>query len=199
MNKHSNFIALPLLLIAFIFTIISCSNNQENSTSFRKLSIGSELDSLNGVKVYYNESFSNTSGRNVTSDGYNLGLKYQCVEFVKRYYFEHYNHKMPNAWGNAKDFFLKKLKDGQLNHDRGLIQCKNGSKFKPEVGNIVVFDGSMFNRYGHVAIISKVSENEIEVIQQNCGTSARVDYPLIHKNSGFTIKESRILGWLKMR
>ena len=55
-------------------------------------SVGQRIDSLNGVFVYYNGSVSNVSGRNKASDGYNLGMKYQCVEFVKRYYLEYLNH-----------------------------------------------------------------------------------------------------------
>lgn len=70
--------------------------------------VGQAIDSLNGVYFYYNGSVDNVVGRNTTADGYNLGLKYQCVEFVKRYYFEHFNHKMPNSYGHAKDF-LKTL------------------------------------------------------------------------------------------
>ncbi len=49
--------------------------------------IGSIIDEFNGVAVYYNHNVGNVSGRNLAPDGYNLGLKYQCVEFVKRYYF----------------------------------------------------------------------------------------------------------------
>ena len=76
----------------------------------RSMEIGDKVDSLNGVFVYYNHSVGNVSGRNTTADGYNLGLKYQCVEFVKRYYYENLNHKMPNSYGHAKDFFVTYLK-----------------------------------------------------------------------------------------
>ena len=55
--------------------------------------IGQKIDSLNGVYVFYNGNVSHVMGRNTTKDGYNLGLKYQCVEFVKRYYYEYFNHK----------------------------------------------------------------------------------------------------------
>ncbi|MFA0963395.1 hypothetical protein AB9P05_16445 [Roseivirga sp. BDSF3-8] len=50
------------------------------------------------------------SGRNLTPDGYNLGLKYQCGEFMKRYYYLHLNHKMPDSYGHARDFFNPSLK-----------------------------------------------------------------------------------------
>ncbi len=71
-------------------------------------SIGKTLDSFNNVAVYYNGSVENIVERNTTPDGYNLGLKYQCVEFVKRYYYEYYHHKMPDSYGNAIDFYDKK-------------------------------------------------------------------------------------------
>ena len=86
----------------------------------RNYSVGQQIDSLNGVFVFYNGGVDNVSGRNTTLDGYNLGLKYQCVEFVKRYYYEHLNHKMPDSYGHAKDFFDKTLTDGQKNRKRNL-------------------------------------------------------------------------------
>lgn len=54
-------------------------------TDHTPLVAGAPLDSLNGVVVYYNDGMGAVHGRN-TVDGYNVGLKYQCVEFVKRYY-----------------------------------------------------------------------------------------------------------------
>ncbi|MFB9079063.1 CHAP domain-containing protein [Flavobacterium procerum] len=161
--------------------------------------IGQALDSLNGVKVYYNGGVDNIEGRNVTKDNYNLGLKYQCVEFVKRYYYEHYNHKMPDAYGHAKDFFDSKIEDGNLNKSRGLIQYKNPSKSKPKVGDLVIFSGSLLNRFGHVAIISNVSENEIEIIQQNPGPfgSSREIFDLKEQDGNYKIGNERLLGWLR--
>lgn len=161
--------------------------------------IGQPLDSLNGVKVYYNGGVDNVVERNVTKDNYNLGLKYQCVEFVKRYYYEHYNHKMQDAYGHAKDFFDPKVKDGELNPKRDLIQYTNLSKAKPEVGDLVIFSGSVLNRFGHVAIISKVSENEVEIIQQNPGpfSSSREVFVLKKQEGKYKIENSRLLGWLR--
>ncbi|MEL1253086.1 CHAP domain-containing protein [Flavobacterium sp. DGU38] len=161
--------------------------------------IGQPLDSLNGVIVYYNGGVDNVAERNVTKDNYNLGLKYQCVEFVKRYYYEHYNHKMPDAYGHAKDFFDPKIKDGELNPKRDLIQYTNSSKAKPKIGDLVIFSGSLLNRFGHVAIISKVSENEIEIIQQNPGpfSSSRETFVLKKKEGKYKIENNRLLGWLR--
>lgn len=159
---------------------------------------GDEIDSFNGVSVYYNGGVRTVNGRNQTDDGYNIGLKYQCVEFVKRYYLEHYNHRFPNSWGNAVDMYNKEIKNGKMNIDRGLLQFKNGEGEKPSVGDLIVFDGTMGNTFGHVAIISKVTSDEIEIIQQNPGpySNSRVEYDLLENNK---IDNDRVLGFLRMK
>ncbi len=159
--------------------------------------IGDTLDIHNKVYVIYNKSMNNTSGRNIAPGGYNLGLKWQCVEFVKRYYYEHLNHKMPNSYGHAKDFFNANLLDGVLNKDRNLNQFTNGSASKPKLNDLVIFKGNTFNPYGHVAIISKVDDDEIEVVQQNVGKNSREIFDLDFKNEKWTIDDSSILGWLR--
>lgn len=196
LNPHSKegskkqFALFPFLLIV-LFT--SC-NIQSKSYIH-----GEKIDSLNHVYIYYNDGFSNvSSGRNVTKDGYNIGLKYQCVEFVKRYYYEFYQHKMPNTYGNAKDFFNKSLADGKYNADRDLMQYCNNSLSKPKIGDLVVYDESTFNSFGHVAIVCSVSEDEVEVIQQNC-SSSRETYSLTYNNNLWKIDNDRILGWLRKR
>ena len=200
--------------ILILFLILACKNERtqesavgkhSNSTTsaekkqkkFVAKNIGDTLDVYNNVYVFYNKSINNTSGRNVTPDGYNVGLKWQCVEFVKRYYYEHLNHKMPNSYGHAKDFFNPKVADGVRNKDRNLVQYTNGSASKPKLNDLVVFKGNTFNPYGHVAIISKVSDHEIEIVQQNVGKDSRETMKLSLKNGKWTIKNSLLLGWLR--
>tara|TARA_E500000331_G_C17256569_1_gene713354 strand:- start:1525 stop:2109 length:585 start_codon:yes stop_codon:yes gene_type:complete len=156
---------------------------------------GDVIDSMNGVNVYYNGLFSNVSGRNVSDGGYNIGLKYQCVEFVKRYYFTVYDHEMPNSWGHAKDFYNSEIEDGELNLERGLYQYENGGSTAPKVGDIIVFSQTHLNRYGHVAIVSNVSNEYIEIIQQNTPlsgsrTTIEVD--------GTRMLSPRVLGLLRL-
>ncbi len=185
------------LFIAFILPfVIGCENFNSKDYEF-----GDKVDSLHGVYVYYNGLVGNVKGRNLAQDGYNLGLKYQCVEFVKRYYYEHLNHKMPDSYGHAKDFFDTTLKDGQTNKRRALTQYTNSSKTKPKVDDLLVFDGTSFNKYGHVAIISKVTDNEIEIIQQNPGKYGDFrDTFTLKKNKGlWEIKSDKVLGWLRKK
>ncbi|QNR25289.1 CHAP domain-containing protein [Croceimicrobium hydrocarbonivorans] len=163
--------------------------------------IGDEIDRLNGVAVYYNGAVSHVDGRNLTADGYNLGLKWQCVEFVKRYYYEHLNHKMPDSYGHAKSFYSAQIGDGQKNAQRNLIQYRNPSQWKPAVNDLLVYDGTLWNPYGHVAIVSAVFEDEIEIIQQNPGPTAlsRLRIGLSQMENKYHLEGSTILGWLRKK
>lgn len=138
-----------------------------------------------GVRIYTNR-VSNSNERNLAKDGYNLGKKWQCVEFVKRFYYKRYDHKMPNSYGHAISFYNVSVKSGEVNKDRDLIQIKNNGKNKPCKNDIIIVDSGSV--YGHVAIVSKVEESHIEVVQQN------------HRMKRQKIKiNKRILGWLRLK
>lgn len=192
--KRLIYITIGILIIVLAFNWTFKNLNFNTNYTF-----GQKLDSLNGVVVYYNGGVSNVSERNLTNDNYNLGLKYQCVEFVKRYYYEKLNHKMPDSYGNAKDFFSEKVEDGKLNKKRNLTQYRNPSNTIPKIEDLIIFSGNIFNSYGHVAIISKVTENEIEIIQQNPGpfgkSRIKIDFKKI--NGKYKVQNERVLGWLR--
>ena len=134
--------------------------------------------------VVYNMS---NGERNISADGYNIGKRGQCVEFIKRYYYEQYNHKMPNSYGHAINFFSPKIKEGKINPDRGLIQYSRDSIHLLEKGDILIFDSTPYNKYGHVAIVRSVFNDYLFTVQQNS-----LSY------IGFTTKmNKRILGFLK--
>ncbi len=196
--KKAFFLFLTAIGTAALLFFLYRWNEQQPRRTY---AIGERLDSLNHVVVYYNGGMGNVSGRNTAPNGYNIGLKYQCVEFVKRYYYEYYGHQMPNAYGNAIDFFNRSLKDGELNKDRDLIQHTNPSKSKPRVGDLIVMDATFTNPYGHVVIVSAVTENEVEIIQQNAGNPdhPRDVFDLEQDNGFWEIDHSRILGWLRMK
>lgn len=187
---------------ALIFSaLIFLRKDLQVSAPFLQQETGSKIDSLNGVYVYSNGKTSNVSGRNIAPDGYNLGLKYQCVEFVKRYYYEHLGHSMPESYGHAKDFFDPSLKDGQLNTARNLVQYRNNGKEKPRVDDILVFKENNFNPYGHIAIVADIQGDQIEIIQQNAGpfSSSRESFKLEPASHKWIVKNSNLLGWLRKR
>lgn len=192
--KNKAFIGFSLLIIIIsIFYVVSTQSNL-----LQNYELGEEIDSFNGVAVYYNGSVGDVEGRRVVN-GYNVGLKFQCVEFVKRYYLEALNHKMPDSYGHAKSFFNPNVADGDKNKQRNLWQFKNHSKSQPKVHDLLIFDKTAFNPYGHVAIISEVSDDSIEIIQQNPGPTSlsRVSYKLTHSGDKWSVEKSNVLGWLR--
>ncbi len=189
---------LLLILLAIVIIFIGYKGLKKVNLNVN-YTVGQPVDSLNNVIVFYNGGVDHVLQRN-TKDGYNLGLQYQCVEFVKRYYYQYYNHKMPDSYGHAISFFDQSVPDGGINKQRGLYQFKNPGTSRPKTGDLIVMGATLFNRYGHVAIISDVSTDQIEIIQQNPGpfSDSRETFKLTKTAQGkWKIENDRILGWLR--
>ena len=184
---------LPVLALASYAAITRINLNPRHA-------VGEQLDALNGVAIYYNGGVNTVQGRHLSKDGYNLGLRYQCVEFVKRYYFERYNHRMPDTYGHAKDFFDPRLNEGELNTQRAMLQFHNGGSTAPQADDLLVFGPSLLNRYGHVAVIASVGAASLEIAQQNPGPfgSARENLALTQQADRWTIQAPKVLGWLRL-
>jgi surface antigen len=203
-------LVIPLALTASIGAInqpniiIASSNNEKldgirtNDIKANDISLitGQEIDTYKNVPVYYNGTdFAKSYGESYDVDGYYFGLKWQCVEFVKRFYYTAKNHSMPDGFGNAKDFYDSKTPQGALNKRRGLIQYRNGGNVKPQPDDILVFTDT---KYGHVGIITKVTSTSVEIIQQNEAKS-RETYPLQLSNGRYTVGSSRKpVCWLRI-
>lgn len=197
LKKILKFLSIAILLIVAIYFIFLQKRYPFHAIK-HSFVIGDSVDSFNGVVVFNNGiDYPKSHGKHYSKDSsYYFGKKWQCVEFVKRYYYDHFHHKMPNGFGHAKSFFDNKLKDGELNKERGLIQFTNGSLSSPIVGDILVFGGE----YGHVAIVTKVTSDEVEIIQQNIYMSPRETFKLIVNNEIYTIGENKKPeGWLRVK
>lgn len=160
--------------------------------------VGTELDSFKGVSVFNNgKNYVESIGKNYSKDGYYYGYKWQCVEFIKRFYYDAKGHKMPDVYGNAKDFFDSDLKQGKLNKKRGLVQYKNGDNVPPKEDDLIVFNDT---KYGHVAIVTEVTNDYVEIIQQNIYGRPRDRYKLTYKDGKYTVGgkgERSPAGWLR--
>lgn len=160
--------------------------------------IGDQIDNYKGVAVYYNGSKIDIShGQHYSADGYYYGQKWQCVEFVKRFYYEALKHCMPDTLGHARDFWDNRVPSGKLNHRRGLLQYRNGGTDKPQADDLLVFTNG---QYGHVAVISKVGEDYIEVVQQNVEGYTRQVWPLFNNSGRYFIGDGQQpAGWLRLK
>lgn len=132
-------ISILFLGLGILLSLIYCAYRLITQHNFNpKYQVGDVIDSLNGVEIYYNGGVNTSDGRNLSIDGYNLGIKYQCVEFVKRYFYQRHQHKMPDTYGHARDFFDNSLADGAWNEKRAMLQYVNGSQLTPQADDLLV-------------------------------------------------------------
>lgn len=159
-------------------------------------SIGKTIASYKGVPVHYNGIlFIKSHGKHYSSDGYYYGQKWQCVEYIKRFYDQAKNHQMPNVYGHAKDFFDVNVPHGTLNKTRNLVQYKNGENERPQPDDLIVFNNT---KYGHVAIVTQVTDKYIEVIQQNILGKPLERFTLKNANGKWFIGQYiKPVGWLR--
>lgn len=150
---------------------------------------------VNGVSAYSNGQFSGTGGvcgLNYVS-GYCTGYKWQCVEYVNRYFFNKFNKKI--SGGNANTYYPNAS-------SKGLNRASNGGTDKPQPGNILC---SANGGYGHVAMVKAVDDKYVTVVDQNwtCGNSERKLALKITTKSGkkyYTVNgfsgTYQVQGWL---
>lgn len=156
-----------------------------------------QVGSYRDIPIYSNgEHVYKSHGKHYAEDGYYYGHQWQCVEFIKRFYYLAYAHQMPSVWGHAKDYFDTAIPHGQLNPARGMLQFHNGMDEKPAPDDLLVWN---HEPYGHVAIITKVAKNSITVAQQNIKHAPTRELPLTYKDKQWLINPSSPpAGWLRI-
>jgi len=159
-----------LSCIVCFFTFFNCYSQDP---------YGTYEGEYNNVFCYSNGSTTYNSGQtnSVTINGHSVstGLKYQCVEFVQRYYAFIYGLEIDQYFGNANSFYSGAS-------GAGLVAYANGT-IEPKVGDIVCSNGGT---YGHVAIIRDVTSTSVTVIQQNWSNTS-ADLNKVLTRSGNTI------------
>lgn len=196
---------LPLLIIASLigFGIVYVVRNHipeespSEPTPAKKPEIGDILHTHNGVHIYENgDDYTVSHSKHFSADGYYYGHQWQCVEFIKRYYFDAHQHRMPNVMGHAKDFFSTSTKHGEINPERAMLQYKNGGNEAPQVDDLLVWNEG---NYGHVAIISEVKQDSVTIVQQNVKGKATQSLSLARFRGHYLISEGNPpAGWLRL-
>lgn len=174
------------------------NHNRDQSEAMKRSSEAGEIiTSYRGVPVRSNgPDYTVSHGKHYAADGYYYGQKWQCVEFVKRFYRDAFNHSMPDVWGHARDFYNPETSPGSINPKRGMWQFENGGSVAPQADDLLVFD---YTPFGHVAVISEVREHEIEVIQQNVRGKPRETHLLSKKGNRFFVGTNRKpVAWLRV-
>ncbi|MDG4551128.1 MAG: CHAP domain-containing protein [Candidatus Contendobacter sp.] len=131
----------------------SCQNN--------KYRFGAITGTYNGVPAYSNCQSIYVSDQPSSYSGYTTGWKWQCVEYVARYFKAIFNKKI--AGGDANSYCARAS-------EKGLKKSDNGkTSDKPQPGNVICSNGG---KHGHCAIIRAVGSDYVEVIEQNFNNSS---------------------------
>lgn len=155
-------------------------------------SFDTQVGTFNGVIAYSNGTIGYVSNVYNTATGINTGMKWQCVEYVNRYYYTVYklDLKSTGIYGNANHYYNNAASSG-------LNAYSNGGATAPQVGDIICSNGGS---YGHVAIIREVGTNYVKVIQQNWSNDANDESKTLTR-SGNTIGDFGsgypVIGWLR--
>jgi surface antigen len=158
----------------------------------KAVDFGIQVGQFNGCVAYSNGSTTYYSGLPNYAAGVYTGIKWQCVEYVQRYYYEQYGLNIKPFFGNANSFF------NQGNASAAGLQIyPNGGYESPQVGDILCSNGGT---YGHVAIVREVTTNYIKVIQQNWLNHSGDNSFTLTRNgntvNGFN-SSYQINGWLR--
>ena len=128
--------------------------------NYIKKNYGDIIGSFNGVQAY-----SNIDNKIDTPNYYNniyTGLKWQCVEYVRRYLIINHNITFSNVDSASQiaDAQFMTL-DGKI-----IIPKKNNNLV---IGSIIIFpkDYEIDSPDGHVAIISSILTSGITIAEQN--------------------------------
>ena len=117
----------------------------------------------NGVDIYSNGSDFPYFYENECPDYY--GLKFQCVELVQRYYWEHVGRNTGSgspSWGIASAY------QAWEHHPPEYTAYPNGGGSTPQPGDILVWRAEgRYVPHGHVAVVVQVLGDRVVFVQQN--------------------------------
>lgn len=162
----------------------------------------SDYETLDPEQYPNDASFRSYSGHEY------MGYKWQCVEFARRFLFLNYGIVFTDV-GMAHEIFSLRFLRQVINEAILPLQAfANGSKKMPEAGALLIWDdGGMFDRTGHVAIITEVFDNKIRIAEQNVvhtrlpiGQQWTRELKMTVSNDGYylhdTFDDTKILGWM---
>ena len=156
------FVIIPIIFIPIIFIpIIICIVYKFTNTFIKpKYKFGDIIGTFDGVKAYSNQNDETKSKQSNYYNNIYRGVKWQCVEFVRRYLilkhgitFNNVEHafQIPQAQFTTLNGFPVKMIN-ELNVGSIIVWPKNYEHNSP---------------HGHVAIVINISSSGINVAEQN--------------------------------
>jgi hypothetical protein len=146
-----------VLINLLITNILSASAPKDCVTSF-----GLELGNNEGVIGYSNCRDDHYSDQTLINEHYKIpsGLKWQCVEYARRYYQEKFATTFHDVEGASDIWDLEFVWNLRENKTHSFISCPNKiSNRSPEVHDVIIYQKSNHLPYGHVAVVVDVDKD----------------------------------------
>jgi glutathionylspermidine amidase/synthetase len=152
----------------------------------------------NGIIIY--SCYNPTSHHNNYINDIYSGIRWQCVEFARRYLIVIRNITFNNIDNAYQIFDLGHFKT--LNNDPiKIYKNKNGSHNKPKIDDLIIWSYDVCNKKtGHVAVIVDVDDKYIYIAEQNWSFE-KMEFNYNRKlklkyKKGWTIEDKHIIGWI---
>jgi hypothetical protein len=169
------------------------------------IEFGEEIGRVNNVVAYSSHNTKMNLEKNyikVNNASIFTGLKWQCVEFARRYLVLKHNitfQEIDNAYQifDLNNFFY-------INNNKlitiNIKKCINGTCNIIKEGSLLIWDHNVDDT-GHVAVITKVNKDNINIAEQNRENkkwknnySRQINFKYINNN--IYILDNHIIGWI---
>ncbi|CCD11738.1 unnamed protein product, partial [Trypanosoma congolense IL3000] len=120
-----------------------------------------------GVPAYSNKHDLYFSGERSIDGNLFCGFKYQCVEFARRWLYEAKGLVLPDVDWAIHIFELTNVFDAETAGAVPCVRVKNGTAEKPVVDSLLIYPVDDDAAFGHVAVITEVSDTWVRIADQN--------------------------------
>ena len=128
------------------------------------------------------------------------GIKWECVEYVRRWYIKIFNITFPSIKDAVDIWNIPYAYDPVTKKKFRFDSIMNGTNAEPVVGDILVFTQNEFYPYGHVAIITRLTQDYVYLAEQNIDDTVwNKPYSRKIKRRVDTIVDPFVLGWKTLR
>ena len=137
-------------------------------------------------------------------DGTYTGIKWQCVEYARRWLLINKGvvygdvDIAADIWGLN---YVTRVKDEK---NFKMSTYPNGNENLPEIGDLIIY-AKAYLKTGHVAVISKVdpASKTVQVIEQNYNNTKWThkysrSIPYVKNNNKFWLLDTYLLGWKRV-
>ena len=194
-----------LLIVAMNGAAADAGPLPQNCTTTCVTSYGAVLGSTaEGIKAYSNCQSSCVIFDPNQENGTYTGIKWQCVEFTRRWLISQHGLSFGDVDVAADMWALKTLTKLSDQSSVTLKTFVNGSKQPPKYGDLLIY-GREYLGTGHAAIVLQVDRKRgiLLVAEQNLknqkwpGNYART-IQLIQKNGRYWLLDAYLLGWKRL-